>query len=434
MSASKVLLVANTSWYLYNFRLPLLRDLRSAGYAVEAVAPHDSYTALLEAEGFVVHHWVVARRSINPLLELHALVDLWRVYRREQPQLVHHFTIKACLYGTLAAKGGRVYRVVNAVTGLGHVFLGTRKRTRLLRRALKPLYRAVFSARRATVVFQNADDQEHLIQLGITDGERAQLIRGSGVDIHHFNPAALSPATAAPPGRFHTPLQLLFPSRLIREKGIQEVLGACQLLWADGVEVELLVAGVLDDGNRSSLTADELAKLRTEPRIRCLGHVDDMRALYASSDLVVLPSWREGLSRALIEGASMERPIITTDVAGCRDVIDHGRTGLLVPLHDHRAIQLAVSLLLDNPDLAQRFGRAARQKVVAEFQVSLVNETTLDQYLCLFATPLRPSRFPWPKPQMQTQSGSPAQTQPDPPPQPAGAEPTGPESSRPRVS
>jgi len=388
MPSSKVLLVANTSWYLYNFRLPLLRDLRAAGYGVEAVAPHDSYTRLLQAEGFTVHHWVVARRSINPLLELHALVDLLRVYRRERPDLVHHFTIKACLYGTLAAKGARVYRVVNAITGLGHVFLGQRIRTRMLRRMLKPLYSAVFSARRSTVVFQNADDQERLIRLGITDGDRARLIRGSGVDIEHFRPKV---HTA---GQFRTPLQLLFPSRLILEKGIEDVLAACRSLWDQEVPLELLVAGAIDDGNRSALLPADLEALRSEPRIRCLGHVDDMRALYAASDLVVLPSWREGLSRALIEAAAMERPIITTDVPGCRDVVDHGRTGLLVPLQDARAIELAIQLLLENPDLAARFGKAARQKVVEEFQVSLVNESTLKQYARLLQVPVRSSWLP----------------------------------------
>jgi glycosyltransferase involved in cell wall biosynthesis len=390
MSSPKVLLVANTSWYLYNFRLPLLRDLRASGYQVEAVAPFDSYTALLQADGFTVHHWVLARRSINPLLELRSLVDLIRVYQREAPQLVHHFTIKACLYGTLAAKFARVYRVVNAITGLGHVFLGQRKRTRLLRQALKPFYRAVFSARRNTVVFQNADDQERLIELGITDGERARLIRGSGLDIERFKPMSDSA------GQFQSSLQLLFPSRLIREKGFEDLYAACQALWARGEAIELLVAGSFDDGNRSSLLPAEMEALHTDPRIRFLGHVDDMRSLYAACDLVVLPSWREGLSRSLIESAAMERPIITTDVPGCRDVVDHGRTGLLVPLHDSRAIELAITLLLNNPDLARRFGKAARQKVVNEFQVSLVNEQTLEQYRRLFEASIRPSRFPWP--------------------------------------
>ena len=380
MPTPKVLLVANTSWYLHNFRLPLLKDLRAAGYLVEAVAPHDSFTPLLQAEGITVHNWLVARRSINPLREAHSLVDLLRIVQREQPDLVHHFTIKACLYGTIAAKVAGVPRVINAVTGLGHVFLGTRKRTLLLRQALRPIYRAVFSARRATVVFQNAADQEYLISLGITDSHHAQLIRGSGVDIAHFDPAALPRGQAVPPGQFHSPLRLLFPSRLINEKGVRVLLEACRTLWAEGAALELLVAGALDDGNRSSLTPAEHAELRAEPRIRCLGHVADMRALYASCDLVVLPSWREGLSRALIEAAAMERPIITTDVPGCRDVIDHGHSGLLVPVNDAEALRLAIALLLQQPSLARQFGLAARRKVVQEFAVSLVNECTLATY------------------------------------------------------
>lgn len=376
------MLVSNTSWYLYNFRLPLIRDLCARGYDLALVAPRDAYTTLLESEGLTVHGWLVARSSVNPLSEAHALVDLLRIYLREKPDLVHHFTIKACLYGTVAAKGARVYRVINAVTGLGHVFLGTRKRSRFLRTAIKPLYRAAFKARRSTVVFQNAADQEQLIQLGMTDGERARLIRGSGVDIHQFQPLEDSA------GRFHDRLQLLFPSRLIREKGTAELLQACHSLWERGLDIELLVAGELDIGNRSALSHSEIDELQADPRIRCLGHVEDMRALYAATDIVVLPSWREGLSRALIEAAAMERPIITTDVPGCRDVVDHGRSGILVPLHDASAIELAIRLLLENPELARRFGKAARQKVVAEFQVSLVNESTLNQYELLLSTPL----------------------------------------------
>jgi glycosyltransferase involved in cell wall biosynthesis len=384
--APKVLLLANTSWYLSNFRLPLLRQLRDQGYHVAVVAPHDRHTGLLEAEGFTVHPWLVRRSSINPVKEAHALADLLRIYRRERPDLVHHFTIKACLYGTIAAKLARVPAVINAVTGLGHVFLGTRKRTRLLRHGLRPLYQAVFTARRSTVVFQNADDQERLVALGITRSSCSVLIRGSGVDVDHFQPVA---DTA---GRFQTPLQLLFPSRLIREKGVEEVLGACRALWAEGHALELLVAGSLDDGNPSSLSPDDLQALRSEPRIRCFGHVEDMRGLYAASDLVVLPSWREGLSRSLIEAAAMERPIITTDVPGCRDVVEHGRSGLLVPIHDSRGLQLAIRLLLDNPDLARRLGRAARQRVVEEFQVAHVNDLTLAAYGRLLACrlPQRP--------------------------------------------
>ena len=146
-----------------------MRELRNRGYEVAVVAPHDKYTQSIEIEGFKVHSWEITRSSVNPFLEAKALIDLIRIYRRERPDLLHHFTIKACLYGTIAAKFAGVYRVVNAITGLGHVFLGNRKRNQILRHCLKPLYRAVFMARRATVVFQNASDQERLIELGITD-------------------------------------------------------------------------------------------------------------------------------------------------------------------------------------------------------------------------------------------------------------------------
>lgn len=385
---TKVILVANTSWYLYNFRLPLLKELRSAGYTVEAIAPHDEYTHLIQHEGFKIHHWVVTRSSINPFLEMRALADLAKLYRRERPDLVHHFTIKACVYGTLAAKSSRIYRVVNSITGLGHLFVGRRKRTRLLRRALKPVYKAVFTAKRSTVVFQNAEDQERLIQLGITDGERARLIHGSGVDIEHFKP------TEDSAGKFHDPVKLLFPSRLIKEKGIYDVLKAFLALRENGEAIELLIAGDIDDGNRSSLSKEDLSALRNDSQIKLLGHVNDMRSLYANSDIIILPSWREGLSRSLIEAAAMERAIVTTDVPGCREVIDHGDSGLLIPPKDPRSLELAITLLLQQPDLARRLGKQARQKVFNEFQVSLVNEKTLGQYKELFSAPSRYSRIP----------------------------------------
>ncbi|OHY34130.1 glycosyltransferase family 4 protein [Cylindrospermopsis raciborskii] len=390
MPNPKVLLVANTSWYLYNFRLPLMRDLRDAGYLVTAVAPHDAYTNLLQTEGFTVHQWQVARRSINPLRELYALVDLMRIYQREHPKLVHHFTIKACLYGTIAAKLSGVIHVINAITGLGHVFINTGKISRLLRFALKPIYKLIFRSRRATIIFQNAEDQSHLSHLGIVDSRRTKLIRSSGVDVNYFNRSAIirditsgvnqNPAC---PISFHSPVRLLFPSRLIAEKGVNELLTACRNLWKQGANLELLIAGAIDGGNPSSLTTDELAELRADPRIHCLGHVSDMRNIYAKCDLVVLPSWREGLSRALIEAAAMECPIITTNVPGCRDVVDHGRNGLLVPPHDAIALQLAITLLIEQPHLAFRFGREARRKVVSEFQVSVVNEHTINIYRSL---------------------------------------------------
>tara|TARA_B100000700_G_C14992345_1_gene831955 strand:- start:246 stop:1424 length:1179 start_codon:yes stop_codon:yes gene_type:complete len=370
----KILLVANSSWYIYNFRLPLIKALKDKGYEVVIVSPEDKYTNILQKNNFKTRKWILSRVSLNPILEMNSIIDLIKIYSKEKPKLVHHFTIKACLYGTIAAKLAGIYFVINAITGLGHVFLGNRKRNILLRRLLKPIYRGVFMARRSTVVFQNADDQERLIELGITDDSRSRLIRGSGVDINYFQPKKNFVGT------FSNPLQILFPSRLIKEKGIEELLQACEGLWKEGIDIELLIAGAEDDGNRSSLNKEDIDVLSREKRIKCLGHIDDMKSLYSSCDIVVLPSWREGLSRALIEAAAMEIPIITTDVPGCRDVVDHGKSGLLVPLKNHKAIALAIKLLIENPKLARKFGQEAREKVVNEFQVSLVNKSTLDQY------------------------------------------------------
>lgn len=378
-----ICLVANTSWYIYNFRLPLLRQILDSGYRLTVIAPYDTYTPLLEQEGFTVANWQVNRSSINPFAEIISIIHLVSLYRSLAPSLVHHFTIKACLYGTIAAKIARVYCVINAVTGLGHMFLGARKRNRLLRKLTKPLYRATLNARRSTVVFQNPSDLERLVNLGITSSSQTLLIKGSGIDIARFSP------TNDTSGYYHTPVKLLFPSRLTKEKGIVELVDACKLLWSRNHVFELLLAGDLDLGNRSTISMDYLDYLRSQPNISFLGHIQDMPSLYESADIVVLPSWREGLSRALIEAASMERPIITTDVPGCLDVVDHGDTGLLVPKNDPHSLSLAITLLLNKPLFARSLGKSARRKVVKHFQVSHINQETLNQYTHLLATSYR---------------------------------------------
>lgn len=376
LPSESILLVANSCWYIYNFRLSLLYAIREAGLNPVVVAPSDAFTSQLEQYGFTVIHWSVSRRSLNPLLELLAILSLTRIYHQQAPNLVHHFTIKACLYGTISAKLSSIPCVINSITGLGHVFVATRKRNRLFRRMISPLYSLVFNARRSTVLFQNSSDQERLISLGLVDDSRSRIIRGSGVDVDFFKPINSRSV-------FHSPLRILFPSRLILEKGIVELLSACQELTSQGIEFQLSIAGSLDTGNRSCLTASQLAALSDDNRYRLLGHVSDMRSLYEASDIVVLPSWREGLSRALIEAASMCLPIITTDVPGCHDVVEHGVTGLLVPIRDPSAIALAILFYLRNPEFAHSLGQTARLNVIDKFRASLINQSTINHYQIL---------------------------------------------------
>ena len=373
MISKKVFLVANSCWYLYNFRLPLLDKLRNEGYLVELVATQDDYTELLEAKHFIVHKWKLSRSSVNPFKEVYSIINLIKIYNKHKPILVHHFTIKACLYGTIAARFSGITRIINAITGLGHVFISTGKRNRFLSLVLRPFYRIVFTNWNSIVVFQNADDQEKLIKMGIVGTQSSRLIRGSGVDTEYFKPDSNKVNE-------NNNFKLLFPSRLIKQKGIEETLKACRSLWNEGYHFQLFLAGDLDVGNRSTLLKSDLDDLQNERLINLLGHVNDMRSIYNEVDAVILPSWREGLSRALLESASMKLAIITTDVPGCRDIVEHGRTGLLVPLKDTNSLKLAIKLLYHNPRLVKSFGVKAREKVINEFQVSLVNQNTIKQY------------------------------------------------------
>ena len=376
----KVLLVANSFWYIYNFRLPLLNDLRHEGYKVVVIAPSDfKYSERIKKEGFLIKFWKLKRKSINPLNEFLSIYRLIKIYDEERPDFVHHFTIKSCLYGTISAKLTRVKRVINAITGLGHIFLGKTIFVKAMRLILIPIYKIIFKSKRSITIFQNADDQERFINLGITDRKLTRLIQGSGVDINYFKPYKESKNS------FNNPVKVLFPSRILNEKGFKELIESFHILWERKIKVELNIAGEIDLNNPSSLSAEELIKITKNPNIRFYGHVEDMRKIFSKVDIVVLPSWREGLSRVLIEAASMELPIITTDAPGCRDIVSHGITGLLVPLYDPKALSLAIQFFIHNQNLAISFGKEARKKVIEEFQVSKINRKTIFLYKFLLA-------------------------------------------------
>ena len=373
----KVLLVANSSWYIYNFRLQLLRDLRKNNFLVEVVSPYDEFTHLIMENGFKVHLWGLDRKSVNPISELVSFFRLFKIYKKTEPDIVHHFTIKACIYGSLGAKLNSTDIILNAITGLGHLFISENILKRIILFFLSPIYRFVFTSKGSRVIFQNEDDKESLINLGITNRNVACTIAGSGVDTKFFKPD--SNATKS----FHQPLRLLFPARLIKEKGINELLEACKLLWSQSISMELYIAGDLDKGNPSTLTIREKKVIQNNSRIHLLGHVSNMYELYNSIDIVILPSWREGTSKVLLEAASLEKPIITTDTSGCRNIIKHGVSGLLVNLKDARSIERAVLLYLHNPSFAFGLGVNARKEVVTKFNLEKINDLTIKEYYSL---------------------------------------------------
>ena len=373
----KVLLVANSSWYIYNFRLQLLRDLRKSNFLVEVIAPHDKFTELIIENGFKVHRWELDRKSINPLSELISFFSIFKLYKKIRPDIVHHFTIKACIYGSLSAKLNSIENVINAITGLGHLFVSKNIFKRIIRFFLRPIYTFVFTSRGSRVIFQNEDDKESLINLGITNRTVACTISGSGVDTKFFKPDINSNKI------FHQPVRLLFPARLIKEKGIIELLEACDSLWRKSIFIELYIAGDLDKGNPSTLTLKQKKALQKNSKIHLLGHVSNMYELYNSIDIVILPSWREGTSKVLLEAASLEKPLITTDTSGCSNIVEHGISGLLVNLKDARSIERAILLYIHNPSFAFKLGTNARKNVVTKFNLEKINELTLKEYFSL---------------------------------------------------
>ncbi len=286
----KIILFATTDWYLYNFRLALAERLRNEGWDVLLTSPPGEYGERLRELGF---RWVplpFSTRSANPLHEAKLLLTLLKFYRQERPQIVHHFTIKCVLYGSIAAKLTGGINIVNAVTGLGHIFTDPGLKAKLLRPLVKSLYRLALGGAKVRTVFQNSDDRHTFVTWGLVDKKHTFLIRGSGVDVGKFAGRGTRDAGCET-------IKILFASRLLREKGVFELVEAFKLLRAKGCDAELLIAGELYPENPSSLTDEDVKVLKTSDGVNYLGHVEDMAGLLANADIVVLPSYAEGTPR-----------------------------------------------------------------------------------------------------------------------------------------
>ncbi len=380
----KIALIANSCWYIYNFRLSLLKEISAKDNLVIIIAPEDNYTNILIDLGFEVYPWKLQRSSINPLKEIKSILNLMDILDSKFPDLIHNFTIKCCLYGTIASKFCSIPIVVNSITGLGPLFINNSLKIRLIILFLKPIYKFVFNSSNSYTIFQNTSDQKFFLDFRIINNlKKSFLIEGSGVDTELFKP--FKDINSG----FNKPLKLLFPSRLIREKGIIEVLDAHKRLLEKGENIQLLIAGEIDKGNISTLLNEQKNSLKTNNNIKILGHRSDMKDIYSQSDIVILPSWREGLSKSLIEAGSMEKPIITCDVPGCREIIQHGINGILVPLKNAKALELAIIFLIRNQNIAKQYGRKIRLKVKEKFDIRIINQKTIGVYKKILISNIR---------------------------------------------
>ncbi|OOG37260.1 glycosyltransferase family 1 protein [Rhodanobacter sp. C06] len=377
----KAVLFANTDWYLYNFRRALALALQRQGYEVLLISPPGPYGDKLRALGLRWESVPMARRSLNPLRETALLWHLVRLLRREQPVLMHGFTIKCAVYGSLAARLAGVPARVNAVAGMGYVFTSPQLKARLLRPVVRSLLRLALGGSGARLILQNADDVALFRRAGLVDPEHIRLIRGSGVNCAQF----AAGMRARPPGDGR--MRVLLASRLLWDKGLAEFVAALRQLRLQGRTVHALLAGMPDPGNPATVPEATIREWVAEGLVSWLGHVDDMAGLLGSVDVVVLPSHREGLPRTLVEAAACGLPLITTDVPGCREVVSDGVDGLLVPKGDSKALAQAIRRLQENPELARRMGAAARLKARSQFDEHIVIQRTLEVYAELCESP-----------------------------------------------
>lgn len=371
--AQKCLLFANTEWYLYNFRLALAKAIREAGFEVVFVSPYGPFGARLQAEGFRWFPVYMDRRSLNPWSETKLILDLVSLYKRERPDLVHHFTLKSVVYGSIAARLAGIQNRVNAVTGLGHVFTSKSIRASLVRPVLRLLLRSVLGGASCRLIVQNEDDYAFFREEGLIAPDRIRLIRSSGVNTSKFgdNSRKLN---------FDSTFKVLLATRLLWDKGVGEYVEAARILKHENRHIQFLMAGAPDEGNPASVPNGVINEWVRDGIVDMLGHVDDMPALLRSVDLVVLPSYREGVPRILVEAASCGLPIVATDVPGCREIVVHNVNGLLVPAKDSTKLTEAIKYLADNTDECARLGLAGRKKVLAEFDEELVIRETFGVY------------------------------------------------------
>lgn len=372
----RLMFVVNNPAFFMSHRVPVAQAAQRAGYDVHVATMDGPAVADIEALGMTHHAIPMTRSGKHPLQELGTLLALVRLFRRVRPDVVHLVTIKPVLYGGIAARLARVPGMVAAISGLGFVFLSDTLKMRLVRSVVARLYRIALGHPNSRVIFQNANDRDLLKSLGAVRDGQVVMIRGAGVDLDAYR--AL-PEPAAPP------VVVTMVARLLRDKGVQEFVQAAGMLRQRGVPVTMQLVGGVDAGNPASATQDEVEAWQRDGAVQALGERSDVPELYAASHIAVLPSYREGLPKSLIEAAACARAVVTTDVPGCRDAIEPGETGLLVPVRDAQALADAIARLAEDATLRQAMGKAGRALAEREFNIEQVARIHVALYDALSA-------------------------------------------------
>lgn len=366
----KLLFVVNSPDFFLSHRLPLAVAANKAGYKVHVASADGAEVKNISQLGFEHHVIDIDRSGQNPFNELLSMVRLFWLFKKIRPHIVHLVTIKPVLYGGLAARLTGVDGVVAAVSGLGTVFLSHSGLAGLRKACISFLYRQAFRQKNLTVIFQNPDDRQVLLDIGALSLDQSRLIRGSGVDLQDY------PCLPEPQG---APV-VVMAARLLRDKGVYEYVEAARVLRQRGIDVCCRLIGAPDPGNPSSIGQAQLDAWAAEGIVELLGYRSDIAEQYAAANVVCLPSYREGLPKSLVEAAACGRAVVTTDVPGCRDAIEQDVTGLLVPVNNVEALADALQRLIESPTLRARMGCAGRALAEREFAIEKIVDAHLNIY------------------------------------------------------
>lgn len=364
----RIIYLVTEDWYFVSHRLPMARAARAAGFEVHVATRVDRHRSAIEAEGFRLHPISWRRGSLHPRHLFRVVREVRSLYRTVKPDLAHHVALPAAIVGALAARGIPL-RCLNAMTGLGTVFISSAPTMRVARAALRPAMCTLLGRARSAVLVQNLDDFAVIEGIGI-DPARIALIPGSGVDTEMLRPLP------EPTG----PVKVAFVGRLVEAKGIRTLVAAHTRLCEAGHDIELMIAGAPDPANRGSIPEREIQAWSRQRNVSCPGFVKDIAGLWARAHIAVLPSHREGLPLSLLEAAACGRPLIATDVPGCRDIARLNLNALLVPVNDVEALAHAIAQLASDEQMRRSFGEASRGIVEREFSSERIGRDLIKLY------------------------------------------------------
>jgi len=370
---AKLLYLISEDWFFCSHFMDRAKAAQAQGFEVAVLTRESRHGHLIREAGFRLLPLEMDRSSTSVWKELRVLRQIWRAYLRERPDLVHQIALKPIIYGTFAARMVGLRAVFNAPVGMGYLFTSRGAKALLLRPLVRVLLRCLLNPRGSRVVFENSEDLQTTVRGGVVRAEDAVLIEGAGVDTALFHPVP------TPVGQ----LVVVLAARMLKDKGIVEFVEAARLLRRRGSVAKFWLVGAPDLGNPSSFKLAQLQAWQQEGVIEWLGHQDDMASLLQKCHIACLPSYREGLPKFLLEAMATGLPVVTTDATGCRQAVEDGVSGVLVPVRDAKALAGALERLIGDNSLRVKMGAAGRERAEYRYACEHVTQLTLQQYRLL---------------------------------------------------